>query len=202
MGGSAPRSPIHTMTDDPAKLPSDTQVYSELRRIAASQLRRERRRGTLMDTTVLVHEAWVRLSSPHTPQRWDNRAHFYASAALAMRRILVEQARRNLRRARTDRLGPRAADIPADPNRPEPAELIALDDALTELERRDPRAASIVSLRFFAGLDMPTVAELSGLSLRTAEREWAHARAWLQQRIDHPDTPPDRSNNTNPPPAP
>ncbi len=184
------------MTHPPTGNQSDTHVYAELRRIAAAQLRRERRRGTLMDTTVLVHEAWMRLAGPdarptpaHAPA-WESRAHFYASAAQAMRRILVEQARRKLRRGPVADLGSRVDDLPGAKPSSDPAELIALDEALADLERHDPRAASIVSLRFFAGLDMPTVAELSGLSLRTTEREWAHARAWLQQRIDHPDTPP------------
>lgn len=184
------------MTHPPTGNQSDTQVYSELRRMAAAQLRRERRRGTLMDTTVLVHEAWMRLAGPdakptsaHTPV-WESRAHFYASAAQAMRRILVEQARRNLRRGPVADLGSRADDLPGAKPSSDPAELIALDEALADLERHDPRAAGIVSLRFFAGLDMPTVAELTGVSLRTAEREWSHARAWLQQRMDHRDAPP------------
>lgn len=160
---------------------SDTQIYSELRRIAASQLRRERRRGTLMDTTVLVHEAWMRLSADPRTAPWDTRGHFYASAARAMRRILVEQARRSIRRARAAEQAPRSDNNHSTSI--DPAELIALDEALVRFEEHDPRAAAVVNLRFFAGLDMPQIAEITGLSLRTAEREWFHARAWLQKHM-------------------
>jgi RNA polymerase sigma factor (TIGR02999 family) len=159
-------------------------MYRELRRIAASQLRRERTRGTLLDTTVLVHEAWLRLGdNPAEPGRWDSRAHFFGSAANAMRRILVDNARRRVRRRRAVREMAYRTGPDLRPDAPEPADLIALDEALTALEARDPRAARIVTLRYFGGLSMPDVAYAAGVSLRTAEREWAHARAWLAQRI-------------------
>lgn len=161
----------------------DRRVYAELRSIAASHLRRERHRDPLLDTGTLVGEAWVRLSA-RDGKRWDNRAHFYASAANAMRCILVDSARRRLRRGRAALLLGSRAGTAVGLHDPEALDLLALNDALTSLEGLDPRAASVVNLRFFAGLDMPVIAESLGTSLRTVERDWSYARAWLLDRIE------------------
>lgn len=162
----------------------DQRVYAELRAIAAAHLRRERSRDPLLDTGALVNEAWLRLSS-RDGQRWDSRAHFYASAANAMRCILVDQARRRVRRGRAavllDSHAGAACGIDAATKA---IDLLCLDDALGHLGRADPRAATIVSLRFFAGLGMPEIAETLGLSQRTAERDWSFARAWLLDRME------------------
>jgi RNA polymerase sigma factor (TIGR02999 family) len=161
----------------------DHRVYAELRAIAAAHLRRERCRDPVLDTGVLVNEAWVRLSA-RDGGRWSGRAHFFASAANAMRRILVDQARRRLRRGRASLLLGSRAGTAFGLNDPQALDLLCLDDALEHLGRADPRAATIVSLRFFAGLDMPAIAETLGLSLRTTERDWSFARAWLLDRIE------------------
>ncbi len=153
------------------------RVYDELRAIASRHLLREGdARG--LQTTVLVHEAWLKLAQG----QWDSRAHFFASASRAMRQILVDEARR--RRARRGHAGVRTDSTIVAPGDPDPVEIIALDDALRDLEQHDQRAAAVVTLRFFGGLDMPAVAETLGVSLRTAEREWTHARAWLLEQLN------------------
>ena len=171
------------MDDDPGAadrlLP---HVYAELRRLAAAELARERP-GQTLDATALVHEAYLRLvgSDPSVP--WDGRGHFFAAAAEAMRRILVERARR--RAAAKHGGGRRRVDLdaldPADPGRP--ADLLALDEALSDLGRHDATAAQLVNLRYFAGLTHQAAAELLGLSRGAADRLWAVARAWLYQRL-------------------
>ncbi len=179
----------------PVDSDADRRVYEQLRAIAAEHLRRERgrdRRG--LDTTVLVHEAWIRMAASgevgngaggegSEGPAWNSRAHFFASAARAMRRILVDRARR--RSASPLALGSRAGTaLGADAS--DPTDMLALNEALSKLERHDPRAAAVVSLRYFAGLDLPGVAECMDLSLRTTEREWAYARAWLLGRMTDP----------------
>lgn len=165
----------------------DQRIYAELRALAAAQLRRERSRDPLLDTGALVNEAWLRLSSNPSPPdapRWDSRAHFFASAANAMRCILVDHARRRLRRGRAAVLLDSHAGTPSGIDAAQAIDLITLDDALAHLGRTDPRAATVVSLRFFAGLGMPAIAETLGLSQRTAERDWTFARAWLLDRME------------------
>jgi len=156
-------------------------VYEELRRLAAAQLASERP-GQTLDATALVHEAYLRLVGNQNPEndiRWDNRGHFYAAAAEAMRRILVEAARRKhrLRHGGDQRRIPlesidAAADMP-DEN------VLALDEALQALAATAPLKARLVELRFFAGLSVEDAARCLGISRATADRWWAYARAWL-----------------------
>jgi RNA polymerase sigma factor (TIGR02999 family) len=154
-------------------------VYQELRRIAAAYLRRERREHTLQPTA-LVHEAYVRLAGQRD-QTWQNRAHFVGIAAQMMRRILVDHARR---RKAGKRDGVRVAlDSKFDASAERDPDLIALDDALRDLEALDPQLIRIIELRYFGGLTTREAAEVLGISPRTFEREWATARAWLRGRL-------------------
>jgi RNA polymerase sigma factor (TIGR02999 family) len=165
-------------------------VYDELRKLAAARLADERP-GQTLQPTALVHEAYLRLVGGAQPQDWNGRGHFFAAAAEAMRRILVESARRKGRgrhggdRRRVDLDPSLVADEAADD------ELLALDEALTQLAAIDPPAARLVELRYFAGLTMPEAAEVLGAPLRTAERNWAYARAWLRRAVagDGPPSP-------------
>ncbi len=156
-------------------------TYEELRRVASAMLKRERRDHTLQPTA-LVHEAYVRLVDVEHAQHWDSRGHFFSAAAEAMRRILVERARK--RRRREAKQGPRIslATLSLDGEFPS-EELLHLDEALCELELRDAVASQIVKLRFFAGLTMREAAEALGLTMRTAERNWTYARSWLHGRL-------------------
>ena len=156
-------------------------VYAELRRLAAYYLSRERP-GQTLQATALVHEAYLRLVGSEEP-RWEGRRHFFAAAAEAMRRILIEVARhKNPPKhgsglERIDLQDIQLADVP-------PAEeLLALDEALTRLAAVDPETAELVKLRFFAGLTEGQAAELMGMSRRTAARAWAYARAWLYREL-------------------
>ncbi|WP_145278322.1 ECF-type sigma factor [Tautonia plasticadhaerens] len=158
-------------------------VYDELRRLAARELGRELP-GQTLEATALVHEAYLRLVGPSGGGRWENRGHFFAAAAEAMRRILVEAARRKASLKRgggLDRVDRDPADVAA-PGRPE--ELLAVDEALGLLAEADPQAAELVKLRYFAGLSMADAASVLGLSTRSAERTWAYARAWLRRAIE------------------
>ena len=164
-------------------------VYAELRELARSRLAREPGGGAGMtlDATALVHEAYLRvIGSDRDHKAWDGRGHFFAAAALAMRRILVERARHQNRlkhgggRARVD-LNDAAHELeaPASTN----TDLIALDEALTRLEQIDERKAKIVSLRYFAGLSIQETASAMDLSPATVKNEWNFARAWLHREI-------------------
>jgi RNA polymerase sigma factor (TIGR02999 family) len=158
-------------------------VYAELRRLAALKLAREAP-GQTLEATALVHEAYLRLVGPGE-QGWDSRGHFFAAAAEAMRRILVENARR---KARAKRGGDRrrvpldglaaAADAPSD-------DLLALDEALARLAEEDPVKARLVELRFFAGPSAADAARCLDISRATADRYWSYARAWLYEKL-HP----------------
>jgi RNA polymerase sigma factor (TIGR02999 family) len=153
-------------------------VYNELRQLAAARMAREAP-GQTLDATALVHEAYLRLIGPADVSRWDNRGHFFAAAAEAMRRILVEAARRKRRDKRGGHLNRQPID-PADLAAPESSEhLLALDEALDKLAATDPQAAELVKLRYFAGLTVPQAAAALGVSPRTADAWWAYARAWL-----------------------
>jgi RNA polymerase sigma factor (TIGR02999 family) len=154
-------------------------VYAELRRIARQRLRRERREHTLCPTA-LVHEAYLRLSRQNAP--WQNRAQFFALASEVMRRVLVDHARR--RAARGGGHVSLALDESAAVQGPRELDLLALDAALDDLATLDPRAARLVELRFFGGLDHAEAAGVLGISRATAERDWAFARAWLRARLD------------------
>jgi RNA polymerase sigma factor (TIGR02999 family) len=153
-------------------------VYDELRKLAAQKLTQEKP-GQTLQATALVHEAYLRLVDGDKAQHWDGRGHFFAAAAEAMRRILVENARRKKRskhggdRQRVDLDSRIAFD-------PEPDDLVALDGALGRLELEDAPAAQLVKLHFFAGLAIETAGEQLGLSRASAYRLWAYARAWLR----------------------
>ncbi len=156
-------------------------VYNELRRLAAARLTHEKP-GQTLQATALVHEAWLRLEKSKD-QRWDSQAHFFAAAAEAMRRILVENARRKQARKRgglVQKVAEEAVDIPcAIPDE----ELLAVDAALEALGREDAQAEQLVKLRFFIGLSHQEAAEMLGLNRTAADRTWVFAKAWLRQRI-------------------
>ena len=156
-------------------------VYDELRKLAAKRLARESP-GQTLQATALVHEAYLRLVGANDPG-WNGRAHFFAAAAEAMRRILIERARRMqaLRRGGDWNRVDLDRALPAAPERPD--DLLALNDALEQLTIKDARKASLIKLRFFAGLTMEQAAETLGISLATAHRDWNFARAWLHQSI-------------------
>jgi RNA polymerase sigma factor (TIGR02999 family) len=157
-------------------------IYDELRRLAAQRLAQESP-GQTLQPTALVHEAYLRLLGDGAEAHWDSRGHFFAAAAEAMRRILVESARRKRCLKRGGGLARRSLDE-AELLTPEPREdLVALDEALTQLATMDRAAADLVQLRYFGGLTMPAAAEVLGISVRTAERLWTYARAWLHQHI-------------------
>jgi RNA polymerase sigma factor (TIGR02999 family) len=157
-------------------------VYDELRKLAAGYLADEKPGQTLQPTAV-VHEAYVRLVGAGADQHWGGRAHFFAAAAEAMRRILLDAARRKGRRKRGGGMARHDLDA-IDPAAPENSDdLLALDEALGRLAAADPQAAELVRLRFYAGLPIPEVARLLGISPRTADRMWAYARAWLHQAV-------------------
>ena len=169
---------------DPGAVPSLFEaLYRELRQLAASTMRSERRDHTLQPTG-LVHEAYLRLSDE--PMTLENRRHFFQAAAVAMRRILVEHARARTAQKRGGDARPLpldGIDIAADSGLP-PMDLSALDAALTDLAALDARQARIVELRYFAGLTVEEAAEVMALSPRTVKREWQMARAWLRRAID------------------
>ncbi len=157
-------------------------VYDELRRLAAQKLCHERPDQTL-DATGLVHEAYLRLVGSGQSRPWDGRGHFFAAAAEAMRRILVNRARDKQRLKRGG--GRRRLDLDQLElsQNPDDEQLIALDEALARLAAEDPGAARLVHLRYFAGLTLQEAAASLGLAARTAERQWAYARAWLYARL-------------------
>jgi RNA polymerase sigma factor (TIGR02999 family) len=156
-------------------------VYDELRRLAAQRLAREPG-GQTLQPTALVHEAYVRLTGGRGAPHWDDRGHFFAAAAEAMRRILIDNARRKHRpkhgggRRRVD------VDVAAPPGL-SPEDLLAVNEALDKLAKEEPAKADVVKLRFFAGLTMPEVAAALGISLATAERHWTYARTWLYAEL-------------------
>ena len=158
-------------------------VYDELRKLAARRLAQEHP-GQTLQATALVHEAYLRLVAGEHPQQWNGRGHFFAAAAEAMRRILVENARRKQRvkhggemaRVELNETAMVAADAPTD--------LIALDQALEQLDVADPRAAQLVKLRYFGGMTIPDAAAVMAISPRTADSLWAYARSWLFQKME------------------
>ena len=160
-------------------------VYVELRKLAAQKMAQEAP-GQTLQATALVHEAYLRLVGAEKVQRWDSRGHFFAAAAEAMRRILLNRARD---KKRAKRGGERRRVNAAQLDQIEIAldtsdeQLIALDEALTQLALEDADAARLVNLRFFAGLTLKDAAVSLGLAQRTAERQWAYARAWLYSRL-------------------
>lgn len=158
-------------------------VYDELRKLATVRLAQEKP-GQTLQATALVHEAYLRLvGNEPNGQSWDNRGHFFAAAAEAMRRILIDQARQknSLRRGGDlDRHDVAQVEIAV----PEPSlDLLSLNDALERFAVRDPEKAQLVKLRYFAGLTIPQAAQALGISSTTAERHWAYARAWLHAEL-------------------
>ena len=156
-------------------------VYDELHHLAATKMARERP-GQTLQTTALVHEAYLRLFGGGEPC-WENRRHFFAAAAEAMRRILVESARRKGRRKRggdLDRVDLEGVEAIAAY---EPEDLLDLDEALATLTEESPRKADLVKLRYFAGLSLEEAAGCLDISRQTADRDWAYARAWLYERL-------------------
>jgi RNA polymerase sigma factor (TIGR02999 family) len=163
-------------------------VYNELRRLAAHRLSREGP-GQTLQPTALVHEVYLRLICDKHGTRWENRRHFFAAASEAMRRILVDEVRRK----RSIKHGGGMARQEVDPTNlpaPEPREdLVALDEALTELATSEPTAVQLVQLRYFGGLTIPEAAKVLDISPRTANRLWTYARAWLHQKLQSQDHP-------------
>ena len=157
-------------------------VYDELRRLAADKLAEERP-GQTLQATALVHEAYLRLVGADQSQHWDSRGHFFAAAAEAMRRILVDKARRK----KADKRGGASRRVDVAPDdliaRQRDDKMIALDEALAKLEKEDPQKAKLVKLRYFAGLTIKEAAATLGISTATADRYWSYARAWLQREM-------------------
>ncbi len=178
-GDAGPPKPTEKMLES---------LYTELRELAHARMRRER--GKTLRTTELVHEAYLRLRGAESPA-WANRAHFFAAAAEAMRRILIERARA---RGRAKRGGDEEgrppqrisfADVPVADMAVDcdPDDLLALDRAIETLRRNDPRAAEVVRLRFYTGLSLEETAEALGVAVRTVKRDWTFAKAWLLDRL-------------------
>jgi RNA polymerase sigma factor (TIGR02999 family) len=158
-------------------------VYGELRKLAAAHLAREKA-GQTLQATALVHEAYVRLVGGEQPQSWNGRGHFFTAAAEAMRRILIDQARR--KQAEIHGGGRLRVEMPDDvAAHDRPDHLLALDEALTRLEQHDESAARLVKLRYFAGLSHQEAADALGVSRGAADRLWLLARAWLFRRLSN-----------------
>jgi RNA polymerase sigma factor (TIGR02999 family) len=157
-------------------------VYDEMRRLARSCLRRERPDHTLQ-STALVHEAYLRLSG-NAPPVWQNRAHFFGIAAHVMREILVEHARNHNANKRGGGAVKLALEDVNEPMALPDLDILALDDALKELARIDPQQSRVVELRFFAGLSIEETAEVLGISISTVKRDWNTARFWLFRELD------------------
>ena len=157
-------------------------VYDELRKLAAFQLAREKP-GHTLQPTALVHEAYLRLVDPEKSETWNSVGHFFAAAAEAMRRILVDQARHK-RSQRAEGEYKRIDMSSVEPETLGPQlDMLALDEALKQFAKHDSRACSLVKLRFFAGLTVPQAAEALGVSVATAENDWAYAKSWLKVQL-------------------
>ena len=170
-------------------------VYDELRKLAAAKLAQEKP-GQTLQATALVHDAYIRLVDVQKAQHWDSRGHFFAAAAEAMRRILVETARRKRRpkhgggRKRVDLDS--ACALTEDPGE----DLLALDEVLTRFAMLDPLKAELVKLRFFAGMTIPEAADVLRMSHATAERYWTYARVWLYCELGGDDADGETSKNS------
>jgi RNA polymerase sigma factor (TIGR02999 family) len=158
-------------------------VYEELRKLAAHRMARETP-GNTLQATALVHEAYIRLVGHAPGERWHNSGHFFAAAAEAMRRILVE-------RARQKRRGKRGGDMPrqkvavndlASPDNRDPLDLLAVHELLEKLAAKSPRTAELVKLRYFLGCTMPEAAQVLGIAQSTAEEDWTYAKAWMRRQ--------------------
>jgi RNA polymerase sigma factor (TIGR02999 family) len=157
-------------------------VYDELRRLAAAQMTREKP-GQTLDATALVHEAYLRLVGGDDRPSWEGRGHFFAAAAEAMRRLLIDQARRKHSQRQGGGLHRRPLEH-AEIAAPEPSpDVLAVNEALERFEQADPLKAGLVKLRYFTGLTIPQAAAALGISATTADRYWAYARAWLHAEL-------------------
>ena len=174
-----------SITQAVSDAPSEKQllplVYDELRRLAAARIAAEKP-GQTLQATALVHEAYLRLVGDKGGPEWNSRGHFFGAAAEAMRRILVENARRKKANKRGGDLN-RVTLNEGDAIVNESDDLLALDEALQLLEQQDALAAQVVKLRYFAGMSMADIANALGTSLRTAERNWTYAKTWLHARL-------------------
>jgi RNA polymerase sigma factor (TIGR02999 family) len=158
-------------------------VYEELRKLAAQKLAQEKP-GQTLEPTALVHEAYVRLVDANNVPDWNSRAHFFGAAAEAMRRILIDNARRKGAEKRGGgwhRHAGMEAELAIDSSG---EDLLAVDDALAKLAKGKPEIAKVVELHFFAGLGLDDIAAALGISIRTTHRHWAYARAWLRRELD------------------
>jgi RNA polymerase sigma factor (TIGR02999 family) len=161
-------------------------VYDELRKLAALRLSHEPA-GQTLQATALVHEAYLRLVDAEQAQRWDSRGHFYAAAAEAMRRLLIDGARRKQSEKHGggwQRLDVLDVELAVDSTG---EDLLCVDEAVSKLAAQEPLMAKLVELRFFAGLTLQQTADVLSISLRTANRHWTYARAWLRRELDRAD---------------
>ncbi len=169
-------------------------VYNELRKLAAAKLAGEKP-GQTLDATALVHDAYLRLVGPADAARWENRGHFFAAAATAMRRILIERARRKQRMIHGG--GRQRQELHSElvvmtvPN----DDLLALDAALAKLSQSDPIKSELIELRYFAGLTGDQAAKILGISSKTADRYWAYSRAWIRREMEGSDAEKENSGN-------
>ena len=157
-------------------------VYAELRKLAGQKMAQEKP-GQTLQATALVHEAYLRLVNPQKPQDWDSRGHFFAAAAEAMRRILIDRARDKAREKRGGKLQRVDLDTIALATTLTPDQLLAVDDALAKLALDDPTASQLVKLRYYAGLTVDEAGKALGISTTTAYRHWNYARAWLHGEL-------------------
>ena len=164
-------------------------VYQELRRLATERLAHEKA-GLTLQATALVHEAYLRLVDTDHQQKWNSRGHFFAAAAEAMRRILIESARRKKRLKHGHGYERVAMDNVETASQAPAEDLLALDEAMTRLAAEDPVKARLVELRFFAGLSVEEAADVLGISAITAKRYWRYARAWLHRMVSEGEGPP------------
>ena len=158
-------------------------VYDELRRLAAGKMAQEKP-GQTLQATALVHDAYIRLVDTEEARHWDSRGHFFAAAAEAMRRILVEDARRKKSQKRGGDRDRVELDSELAAVQSKGLDMLAVDEALGRLALDDPQAAELVKLRYFAGFSITQVAEILGISRSTAYEQWSYARAWLQCAFD------------------
>jgi RNA polymerase sigma factor (TIGR02999 family) len=157
-------------------------VYDELRKLATAKMAQERP-GQTLQATALVHEAYIRLVDVDKVQHWESRGHFFSAAAEAMRRILVECARRKDQLKRGGGICRTTLDDLAAGSGMSPEDVLALNDAITKLEQQDPQVAKLVKLRFFGGLSQEDIGRILGVSVATAGRYWRYARAWLHREM-------------------
>lgn len=158
-------------------------AYEELHQLATQKMAREQKPGLTLQPTALVHEAWLKLGGDQQP-RWENRAHFFGAAGEAMRRILIDRARKRQVRKASGLAEPEVIQESQIASRTPDEELIALHEVLDRFAKVDAQAAKLVKLRYFIGMNMAEAAEALGLSKRQAERSWTFAKAWLRDAIE------------------